>query len=161
MDAAPKAVESGCQEIPHSKNGFLKPTGEEGSAIRIADDCDPISDFTPQLGEPVASPPRVRKRSFAHAMLEEASQCDGTAEDDLRRKQGPPRTSHVAHGDEVVCSLRDDGEHPAPEMPAQGAGDSEGVQNPKVDKLSPTSTERTKASQQPESETHLNAPGPM
>ena len=95
-------VETPLQKAPHPRG--IK-TADSTCALVIA--SDPISDTFTQVVASVASPPREKKRSFAQAELEEMSPGQGTTEDDLRRKQGPPKVSPGAEpGETAVVELQ-------------------------------------------------------
>ena len=64
---------------------------------------DPISDFVTQHNDCGDSPQREKKRTFSQADLEELGTVTGDTEDDMRRKQGPPKV--VAES--LVCQLRE------------------------------------------------------
>ena len=66
---------------------------------------DPISDFVTQDNGCGDSPQREKKRTFAQAELEESVAVTRNTEDDLRRKQGPPKAVPESH----VCQLKEPG----------------------------------------------------
>ena len=158
FDGATKAVESASQEAPHP-NGTMKLIGTEGNASELAVASDPISDTFTQIGEPVVSPLREEKRSFAHARLDETSQGDGTEDDDLRRKHGPPRVSPGMHKEEIVgVAPRSIEGHRPPHLIGHEPGKEVPLQNPEVERLSPPVVEQTCVSQEVEREVHLSKP---
>ena len=52
---------------------------------------DPVSDFVTQYNDCGDSPQREKKRTFTQAELEELGAVTRDTEDDMRRKQGPPK----------------------------------------------------------------------
>ena len=122
LDLKRNVGEAGCPQFPHSKNEVMNSVVKGDGANRNADDSDPISDSTPQADESASSPPRVRKRSFAHAILGEVFHCDGTSEDDLRRKLGPPKTVQIAREDAALCAPPSDVEPRVAQSPKGDIG---------------------------------------
>ena len=87
-----------CLESPSSDTNRRRTEDGTGEPVAAS---DPISDVFTQVAVSVAGPPREKKRSFAQAELEEKSPGQDTTEDDLRRKQGPPKASPGAVPEET------------------------------------------------------------
>ena len=88
-----------------------------GRALETDVFCPRRSCFSVSYGLPVS------ERSAA-ACGEKKSKEDETAEDDLRRKHGPPRTLPGVQGEDADgCTLRDGSEQHAPAMPTQRTGE--------------------------------------
>ena len=152
-----KAVESDFQEAPPPSNGAMKLTGTEGNASELAVASDPISDSFTQIGEPLASPLREKKRTFAHARLEETSQGDGTEEDDLRRKHGPPRISPGVHKEETVGGAPQSIEgHQSPHPIAHEPDEELPLQNPEVERPLPPAVGQAGVPQEVGRDVHLS-----
>ena len=90
---------------------------------------DPISDFVTQNNGSGDSPHREKKRTFTQAELEESVAVTRNTEDDLRRKQGPPR---AGPGSPILQpegpDARSDGNQPSvcPERQTNGAKSEHG-----------------------------------
>ena len=79
----------GCEApMPKNSEEIVKRDASYSSADKAS---DPISDFVTQDNGSGNSPHREKKRTFTQAELEEPATVPRVTEDDLRRKQGPPR----------------------------------------------------------------------
>ena len=80
----------------HDEEGTRSPVTKEKTRQQDAPTSpdkasDPISDFVTQQNDCGDSPQREKKRTFSQAELEEVGSVTVDTEDDMRRKQGPPK----------------------------------------------------------------------
>ena len=68
---------------------------QQDALTNLDNASDPISDFVTQQNDCDNNPQREKKRTFEQADLEGVGPVTGDTEDNMRRKQGPPKVSDV------------------------------------------------------------------
>ena len=99
-DEVDEAVESvsddaGDEDSRQSLAAKEKPLQQE-ALTNLGNASDPISDFVTQQNDGDKHPQREKKRTFEQADLEGVCSVTGDTEDNMRRKQGPPKVPDVS-----------------------------------------------------------------